>query len=325
MKIYKDCCITINKKGEVWSNISPDKKWTNYTNQEDISQLLLHTYNMSRKKSTNNTMKLSMIQAITDKLAECNQDMNIYNDEIHSELTNEMSKQNITAGCQKMIDFFKEFAFSPNFRFMNTFTRMLNKNVNEGKQYIANYFKLVDNSYTNAIIDKMSSSEFHDICNILTSAHPSTKINNRFKLYYGCQGTGKTTEAMKETNNNVMICHSAMLPSDLMEDFNFNNGKAEFTPSALCKAMTEGKKIVLDEFNLLPFESLRFLQSILDNKQSFEYKGHTINIKDGFEIIGTMNLQVNGMIYALPEPLVDRAEELKEFTLTADNLVSAII
>lgn len=116
-----------------------------------------------------------------------------------------------------------------------------------------------------------------------------------------------------------------MLPSDLMEDFAFDDGKATFKPSQLYKAMTEGKTIVLDEINLLPFESLRFLQSILDGKQSFVYKGQTVQIKDGFQIIGTMNLQVNGMVYALPEPLVDRASELKEFKLSAADLVGAIL
>ena len=130
---------------------------------------------------------------------------------------------------------------------------------------------------------------------------------------------------MLEAENNCMTCHSAMLPSDLMEDFKFVDGKAEFVPSALQIAMTEGKKIVLDEINLLPFESLRFLQTILDGKTEFIYKGKTVKIVDGFKIIGTMNLVVNGCTYGLPEPLVDRAEELRKYSLTAKNLVGAII
>ena len=194
----------------------------------------------------------------------------------------------------------------------------------EPEKYIVNYFALTDNAYLNSIQEKMQSDEFKEIMSDMT-VKTTSNINNRFKLYYGAQGTGKTTQAMLEANNNVMVCHSAMLPSDLMEDFKFDDGKAAFTPSALCKAMTEGKTIVLDEINLLPFESLRFLQSILDNKAQFEYKGQTINIKDGFKIIGTMNLQVNGMTYALPEPLVDRAEDLKCFELTAEQLLSAIM
>ena len=42
------------------------------------------------------------------------------------------------------------------------------------------------------------------------------------------------------------------------------------------------------------------------------------------KIIGTMNLSINGMTYGLPEPLVDRCEEMKQFKLTVDDLLNAI-
>ena len=171
----------------------------------------------------------------------------------------------------------------------------------------------------------MNSTEFDMICSNLSKVKPNKKINNRFELFYGSQGTGKTTYAMEQSNNNVMVCHSAMLPSDLMEDFKFIDGKPNFKPSALQNAMINGEKIVLDEINLLPFESLRFLQSILDGKKQFIYKGNTLEIKDGFKIIGTMNLSVNGTIYALPEPLVDRCENIKKYNLTAEQLLGAIL
>ena len=70
---------------------------------------------------------------------------------------------------------------------------------------------------------------------------------------------------------------------------------------------------------------MRFLQGILDGKASFEYKDKTVNIADGFMIIGTMNLTVNGMTFGLPEPLVDRCAETRKFELTADNLLSAVL
>lgn len=231
----------------------------------------------------------------------------------------------VKTAIDNLINFFTEFEFEPNFRFINTFTRCANISKKMAKDYALNYFKLSDNSYTNALTEKMKSAEFDSLLSSFEMFKTEKKINNRFKLYYGSQGTGKTTKAMKETDGACMVCHSAMLPSDLMEDFKFEDGKATFIPSALQNAMTEGTQIVLDEINLLPFESLRFLQSILDGKASFEYKGKTINIKDGFKIIGTMNLQVNGSIYSLPEPLIDRAEELKEYKLTADNLIGAIL
>ena len=237
----------------------------------------------------------------------------------------ELDKTEITNGINKLINFFSEFSFEPNFRFVNTFCLKLQKSRFAAKEYISNYFDLSDNSYKSSIDDKMNSTEFDMICSNLSKVKPNKKINNRFELFYGSQGTGKTTYAMEQSNNNVMVCHSAMLPSDLMEDFKFIDGKPNFKPSALQNAMINGEKIVLDEINLLPFESLRFLQSILDGKKQFIYKGNTLEIKDGFKIIGTMNLSVNGTIYALPEPLVDRCENIKKYKLTAEQLLGAIL
>jgi MoxR-like ATPase len=108
-----------------------------------------------------------------------------------------------------------------------------------------------------------------------------------------------------------------------MEDFVFVEGKPSFKPSALWECMEQGKSITLDEINLLPFDSLRFLQGILDGKKEFLYKGHTVTIADGFEIIGTMNLVVNGSVFNLPEPLVDRCAYIEKFELTAEDLYSA--
>ncbi len=232
------------------------------------------------------------------------------------------NKDKIRELCQRMIDFFSEFQFTPNYRFMNTL--WYQNNAGTAESYISNYFKMIDSPHTNSVLEKMKSTEFKGLLKVLSKLpEPSNKINKRLKLYYGPQGTGKTTKAIEETGA-CMVCHSAILPQDLMEDFKFNEGKPEFVPSALQNAMTDGKKITLDEINLLPFESLRFLQSILDGKTEFEYKGKTVTVKDGFEIIGTMNLVVNGCTYALPEPLVDRASDMKEFKLEAQELMGAL-
>lgn len=220
----------------------------------------------------------------------------------------------------KIINFFTEFQFEPNFRFINTLAHCDKPAI--AKQYVHNYFALTDNAYSKEINEKIKSPEFAQLLDNMPT--PTQHINKRFKIYYGSQGTGKTTLAMKETNSKCMVCNSSMLPADLMEDFVFVDGKATFQPSALWNAMTNGDKITLDEINLLPFDSLRFLQTILDGKQEFLYKGHTVTIADGFQIIGTMNLSVNGMVYSLPQPLVDRACALRCFQLTAKDLCSAL-
>lgn len=248
-------------------------------------------------------------------------------EELFSKIWNEFIEPNLSLSVEqvketsvvKLIDFFSEFDFEPNFRFLNTLCHN-----NDKVGYITRYFRLVNSPYINAIIDKMNSAEFKSIIQGLDCFAPKAWVNTRFKLYYGSQGTGKTTIALEECENRCMVCHNAMLPSDLMEDFAFDDGKASFHKSALYLAMEQGQKIVLDEINLLPFESLRFLQSILDGKKEFIYKGTTVRIKDGFQIIGTMNLVVNGMTFGLPEPLVDRCMETKEFKLTAKELLPTL-
>lgn len=324
MKLIDGYDLSKQKNGDIWTNITG--KWIKFVPADNCYGLMINLRRFCRLKNVTNDAKREVIaqaklMILQDKLDSENAELGNDTEEVKTVLR----KSKLNTALQHLIDFFSEFSFSPNFRFVNTFTRkVLYNTAADVKQYVKCYFALTDNIYQAQIADKMESLEFEDILCNLTYANCTKQINTRFKLYYGAQGTGKTTQAMIEANNNCMVCHSAMLPSDLMEDFQFDDGKAAFKPSALCKAMTEGKQIVLDEINLLPFESLRFLQSILDGKSSFVYKGQTINIEDGFKIIGTMNLQVNGQIYPLPEPLVDRAEDLKEYKLTAEQLLGAI-
>ena len=306
---------------------------------EENKKLVTNTiYKIFNKYSIGNDKKLILANSAIDYINEYYPDLNVERityTNLPEEFTNtpveekrstpaqpKIDKKKIKNTLKKFIDFFSEFSFEPNYRFVNTFSYC--NTISEAIEYTTRYFELSDSPYTNSIIEKMKSPEFNEIALELVNITPSTKINTRFKLYYGSAGTGKTTTAMKEADGNCMVCHSAMLPSDLMEDFKFEEGKAAFQPSSLYKAITEGKKIVLDEINLLPFESLRFLQSILDGKKEFNYKGINVQIKDGFQIIGTMNLNVNGSVYSLPEPLVDRAEQIKKYPLTADNLVNAV-
>ena len=245
---------------------------------------------------------------------------NILNNLKENTTTNFMNTDKIKEVIDKLFNFFKEFDYTPSFRFINTLNKSNNK-----IDYIENYFKLSDNANYESITEKLNSIEFKKIINDFNKIKSEKEINKRLVIYYGSQGCGKTTQALKESNNNVIVCNSSMLPQDLLQDFDFQDGKATFKKSVLWECMENGKPITFDEFNLLNFESVRFLQGLLDNKESINFKGQTIKIKDGFKIIATMNLQVNGQTFALPEPLIDRAKELKEFKITSDMLLGALI
>lgn len=216
------------------------------------------------------------------------------------------------------LNFFNDFNFTPSFRFINTLVNLKNE------AYIGNYFALMNSPYAEDVRAKVTSVEFQELEKKLFNMVPTKKINNRFSIYFGTQGTGKTTRALEETNNCCVICNSSMSPAEIMEDFVFDEGKPTFQWSEFARAMMEGRPITLDEINLLPFETLRFLQGLLDNKPSFMYKGREVRIKDGFRIIGTMNLVVNGCTFGLPEPLVDRCSEIREFKMMPDFLAGAI-
>lgn len=217
----------------------------------------------------------------------------------------------------KFIDFFVDVNFSPSIRFMNTLAQTYDP------EYVSNYFAIMNSPYLEDIQSKIKSPEFKGLLSDMKEIPVTKKINNRFDLYYGSQGTGKTTTALRESDGRCIICNGSMVPSDLMEDFVFSDGKANFQWSEFARAMMNGYTITLDEINLLPFETLRFLQGLVDNKKSFVYKGKEVTIKEGFKIIGTMNLVVNGAVYNLPEPLVDRCSTIKKFTLSPEFLLSA--
>lgn len=253
-------------------------------------------------------------------------------------------------------DFLIEFDFSgiSSARFYNTLFMTPRK-----REYIINYFKLIDNPNANIIESKLSSKEFNYILEKIKNISPSIPpVNTRLILYFGNQGTGKTTYAITNfPNAKVMPCNSNYEPNDLLEVFDFEDGKEQlknlgynveedletykydkdktlailnllihsggkpkYKPTPLLLAMQNGEPVILDEINLLTRDSLRSIQAFLDNKTFFSFKGKDIEIKEGFMVIGTMNLEVNGQIESLPAPLVDRAKEIIEFKPNAEQL-----
>lgn len=145
------------------------------------------------------------------------------------------------------------------------------------------------------------------------------KINDRVKeLRKLLRENGEDDAYAKEAEAAIKYWHQCQLKALS------GKGQASFSKSLLWKAMENGWTILLDEIRLLSNDCFTFLQGICDGKKITQYKGETIRIKDGFKIIGTMNLKVNGVVYALPEPIVDRCSEIKFFDITPDYLGNII-
>ena len=223
--------------------------------------------------------------------------------------------------AQRLINFFSEFQISPSLRFIDTFIRTKNR-----EEYVINYFKLCDSPWINEITQKVKSSEFSCICDEANKIHfnPRTKVNKHLSIFFGPAGTGKTTDAMNSAVG-CIPCSSDMDCKELLKDFKFNNGAPTFEKSDFWTAIEEGKTIVLDEINLLNRQVLQFLQALTDGKDYVDFEGTRITIHPDFKVIGTMNLIVNGMTFALSEPLVDRCSVIKDYSLTADGICNALL
>ena len=223
--------------------------------------------------------------------------------------------------AKDLIKFFSEFTFIPAIRFTNTLANCMDYAT--ATKYVNNYMDLCDHPDKNAIADKIKSDEFKSICDRIFKCASGNKVNNRLEIYYGPAGTGKTTDAIKAyPDAKVTVCNELMDSTDLMKTFSFNdeNGHPVFKPSTLQEDMIAGRPHILDEINLLPLSTLRYLQGILDGKKQIEFEGKIIDIAEGFKIIGTMNLIVNGQVFNLPEPIVDRAAVLNKYDINENIL-----
>lgn len=240
-------------------------------------------------------------------------------DPVTGEVKRVLDKTKAKAALQKLIDFFSEWKVDISLRYVNCL--MLSA---DPQAYTRNYFYVQDHPDAMSIAERIKSPEFAKIVAALKASGPAPKpINTRLVIYFGAPGAGKTYKATELTSKQIP-CASDMLPADIVNNFTFTDGKPNFDPSDICKAMESGEQILLDEINLLPYPTLRFLQTITDNKESIDFKGRNIKIHPNFKIYGTMNLNVDGHPQPIPQPLADRAEEITEFVLTAEDLLRAL-
>lgn len=116
-------------------------------------------------------------------------------------------------------------------------------------------------------------------------------INERFLIYAGGAGTGKTYKATHENPKaDVIIATADFSPSELLTKI--NPVKMCYELTALGKAMQEGKIIIIDEFNDYNRATINALKTILDSSVVRVHDSNSnldIDIKEGFKIIATMN------------------------------------
>lgn len=292
-----------------------DKQGLDYTDK--VKELLsLRATNITKKeeiKSVSEFVQEENKEPIVIKTKEVFPKINYTRDEL------EFMQETI----EQYVDFCGDLEFDPSIRNINCFTYACNKSLNCAKDYFVNRLKIVGGEWELAL-DKVKSQEFAQLVDRFAHFRMSGNvINERLKVYFGIPGGGKTTKALKEANNNCILCNSSMLPSDLIEDFKLKDGKGNLIPSPLRHAIEYGEKIVLDEIGTLTLDCLRLLQGLTDNKEYFKYKDEVIRVNNGFQIIGTMNLFVNGTAYPLTEALGDRIcwDGLEEFKLTPKKLI----
>lgn len=215
-------------------------------------------------------------------------------------------------------NFFKEYGVTTSLRMYNTLGHVAReKGVKAAQEHTRCYFDVCDSSDKESIAEKVRSVEYVEILKGLSLINPTNIINQRLTIWYSAPGTGKTTKAERICDYKIN-CNAAMTPDEMFVKVRFNkdNGAPVYLPAVFVKAMTEGKKVLLDEANCLPFTSLKALQSVTDNSCSFclDNTDEVINIKDGFHVYITMNLyDETGITMPLPSPIVDRACEILEF------------
>ena len=231
---------------------------------------------------------------------------------------------------EKLTKFLSEFSYfrdGVSMRLINTFARA--GSMADKKAVLASYCEVSAMEDYPELVEKMKSPEFKEVCDTFDALGVTPKsVNQRFAVFYGNPGGGKTYAAERicaeingDGHSDVVICSSGMDAADMLYAYrlDYATGKKGYVPTGLLNAMLAGRAVVLDEVNLLPMEARMFLQNILDNKGHVNVMGKEIPIRDGFFVGGTMNPETGNGKQPLPLPLVDRAAVIKEFKTSSSQ------
>ena len=257
--------------------------------------------------------------------------------EIPPEKDKEKEKEELmsqmTSTYKDFLKFFSETSFKPSIRMIDTLSRL---NLKSGQNYIKWFMELINHPDREVIVPKLKSDEWKNIHSQMLDIYKKVgesidPINSRLEIVYGPNGTGKTYDVIKEYQEKypdigVMACSSSMSSAeDLLQVFDFDEGgKPVFKDSPLTEAIKKDQPVILEEARLMQQSAMAFLQSLLDCKDYVDTCRGRLYIGPNFKVIMTMNLEVNGVVYELPEPIVDRAQVINKKEMNAD-LAAAIL
>ena len=257
--------------------------------------------------------------------------------EIPPEKDKEKEKEELmsqmTSTYKDFLKFFSETSFKPSIRMIDTLSRL---NLKSGQNYIKWFMELINHPDREVIVPKLKSDEWKNIHSQMLDIYKKVgesidPINSRLEIVYGPNGTGKTYDVIKEYQEKypdigVMACSSSMSSAeDLLQVFDFDEGgKPVFKDSPLTEAIKKDQPVILEEARLMQQSAMAFLQSLLDCKDYVDTCRGRLYIGPNFKVIMTMNLEVNGVVYELPEPIVDRAQVILKKEMNAD-LAAAIL
>ena len=239
----------------------------------------------------------------------------------------------MTSTYKDFLKFFSETSFKPSIRMIDTLSRL---NLTKGQNYIGWFMELINHPDREVIAPKLKSDEWKLIHSKMLDIYKVVgksidPINTRLEIVYGPNGTGKTFDVIKQYQEKypdigVMACSSSMSSAeDLLQVFDFEkDGKPIFKDSPLTEAIKKDQPVILEEARLMQQSAMAFLQSLLDCKEYVDTCRGRLYIGPNFKVIMTMNLEVNGVVYELPEPIVDRAQVILKKEMDAD-LAAAIL
>ena len=120
-----------------------------------------------------------------------------------------------------------------------------------------------------------------------------------FNLYFfGEAGCGKTTYARElsgDGNYYLVSCSTDMVPSNLIGHFELQGEETIFVYGPLIRAMSEGKVLILDEFDRVSEEVASKLHEVLEAGQILvEQTSEMVSSESGFKIIATGNSDMGG-------------------------------